>query len=50
VELHPFNTQKKLVKFCRDKGIALQACASFGPISHEPIKLADSKESLLENK
>ena len=34
VEIHPYNSQEVLLKFCKEKGIAVTAFSAFGAISY----------------
>jgi diketogulonate reductase-like aldo/keto reductase len=49
VELHPFNTQQKLLRFCREKGIAVTAYSSFGASSYVELGMAAADDSALVN-
>lgn len=49
VELHPFNTQEKLLKFCAANKIAVTAFSSFGGSSYTEIGMAKPEDSCLEN-
>lgn len=49
VELHPFNTQEKLVRFCREKGIAVTAFSSLGGPSYIEHGLANEDEVVLKS-
>ncbi len=46
VELHPYLTQEKLVRFCRDEGIGVTAFSPFGPASYVSIGMAKPEDSL----
>lgn len=48
VELHPFLTQEKLVRFCRDEGITVTGFSPLGAQSYLSIGMADHGESVLE--
>ena len=49
VELHPFLTQDRLLRYCRENGIAVMAFSSFGASSYVELGMADASESLLDN-
>lgn len=46
VEIHPYNTQEKLLKFCRMNGIAVTAFSSFGAGSYLELGMATKEESV----
>jgi len=48
VEMHPYNTQDKLMRFCDSKGIAVTAFSSFGAGSYVELGMATVQESCLE--
>ena len=48
VEMHPYNTQEKLLRFCDTKGIAVTAFSSFGAGSYVELGMATKEESCLE--
>jgi D-xylose reductase len=40
VEMHPYNSQEKLLRFCREKGIAVTAFSALGGPSYIEMGLA----------
>jgi D-xylose reductase len=48
VEMHPYNTQDKLLRFCREKGISITAYSNLGAGSYVELGLATENESCLE--
>jgi D-xylose reductase len=49
VELHPFLTQEKLLRFCREASIAVTAFSPLGAPSYVPLGMATAAESVLEH-
>ena len=49
VELHPFLTQEKLLRFCRESSIAVTAFSPLGAPSYVPLGMATAAESVLEH-
>jgi D-xylose reductase len=47
VELHPHLVQEKLVRFCREEGIAVTAFSPLGAPSYVPLGMASESDSLL---
>jgi D-xylose reductase len=48
IELHPFLTQEKLLRFCREEGIAVTAFSPLGSPSYFSLGMAQPDESVLE--
>jgi len=49
VEMHPYLTQERLLRFCREEGIAVTAFSPFGADSYVPLGMAGRGESLLQD-
>ena len=47
VEMHPYNTQEKLLDFCRERGIAVTAFSNLGAGSYVQLGMATVEESCL---
>lgn len=48
VELHPYLTQEKLLRFCRENRIAVTGFSPLGASSYVPLGMAAAGESVLE--
>ena len=48
VELHPYLTQEKLLRFCRESGVAVTGFSPLGALSYLSIGMAGAGESVLE--
>ena len=49
VELHPYNTQSKLLRFCRDEGIAVTGFSPLGSGSYQQLGWTTESDSVLNN-
>jgi D-xylose reductase len=48
VELHPYLTQEKLLRFCREQRIAVTGFSPLGAPSYVPLGMATAEENVLE--
>jgi D-xylose reductase len=48
VEMHPYLTQDKLLRFCQENNIAVTAFSPLGALSYLSLGMADAGESVLE--
>lgn len=49
VEMHPYLTQQRLLRFCRESDIAVTAFSPFGASSYVPLNMAGASESLFDD-
>jgi D-xylose reductase len=47
VEMHPYLTQDKLLRFCREQDIAVTAFSPLGAVSYVSLGMADRRESVM---
>lgn len=47
VEMHPYLTQPRLLRFCQEENIAVTAFSPFGASSYVPLNMAGENESVL---
>jgi D-xylose reductase len=48
VESHPYLTQEKLLRFCREREIAYTAFSPLGALSYHELQMAEQSDTLLE--
>lgn len=49
VEMHPYLTQKNLLRFCQEQKITVTAFSPFGASSYVPLNMAGANESLFDD-
>lgn len=49
VEMHPYLTQKNLLRFCQEEKITVTAFSPFGASSYVPLQMAGPDESVLDH-
>lgn len=49
VEMHPYLTQQKLLRFCQEENITVTAFSPFGASSYVPLNMAGANESVLDD-
>lgn len=49
VEMHPYLTQKNLLRFCQEQEITVTAFSPFGASSYVPLNMAGANESLFDD-
>jgi len=47
VEMHPYLTQQRLLRYCQDEKIVVTAFSPFGASSYVPLHMAEANESVL---
>jgi len=49
VEMHPYLTQPRMLRYCQEKEIAVTAFSPFGAGSYVPLSMASESESVLDD-
>jgi D-xylose reductase len=49
VEMHPYLTQQRLLRFCQEENITVTAFSPFGASSYVPLNMAGANESVLDD-
>ncbi len=49
VEMHPYLTQQRLLRFCQEENITVTAFSPFGASSYVPLNMAAENESVLDD-
>ena len=49
VEMHPYLTQQRLLRFCQEENITVTAFSPFGASSYVPLNMAGENESVLDD-
>jgi D-xylose reductase len=49
VEMHPYLTQQRLLRFCQEENIIVTAFSPFGASSYVPLNMAGANESVLDD-
>lgn len=49
VEMHPYLTQERLLRYCREENIAVTAFSPFGASSYLPLDMAGENENVLRD-
>lgn len=49
VEMHPYNTQQRLLRFCKEQNIAVTAFSNLGAASYFELGMAKENEAVIDN-
>lgn len=49
VEMHPYLTQERLLRFCQEENVVVTAFSPFGASSYVPLDMAGTNENVLED-